>query len=48
MNKDNTRTAATRRRSSAGLTLVELMTTLAVGTILLTVGVPSYQAVIDN
>jgi len=48
MNKDNTSTTATHRRSTAGLTLVELMTTLAVGTILLTVGVPSYQAVIDN
>lgn len=41
-------TAPLCRRVTAGLTLVELMTTLAVGTTLLSIGVPSYQAVVEN
>lgn len=44
----NKKIASARRRTTAGLTLVELVTTLAVGTVLLSVGVSSYQAVVDN
>ena len=44
----NKKTAPSRRRATAGLTLVELMTTLAVGIMLLSVGVPSYQSVVEN
>ncbi len=44
----NRKIAAVRRQLNAGLTLVELLTTLTVGSVLLSVGVPSYQAVVEN
>ena len=37
-----------RARPSGGLTLVELVATLAVATITLTVAVPGYQSLVDN
>ncbi len=44
----NGNTTASRMRKPNGFTLVELMVTLAVAAILLTVGVPSFQSVVMN
>jgi type IV fimbrial biogenesis protein FimT len=38
----------TRRPRAAGLTLIELLSTIAAATVVLAVGVPSYQAMVDG